>query len=184
MGSVEPPVAGSGLARCGGKDMEPKMPQNTHRHMLQVYFSGCACTQPHLQAYVATTIATRANTMQLYHIFLPWFFHLQSSLSSSSSNSSKISSSSSSSSQITVRTNKMQSFYSYGITSPTFPNSESIPFSQQDSTNTIMYYYANILLLFRSIDSIVGCHFDFGGQYYCFYHSDSHNDYHHYYEYD
>ena len=70
MGSVEPPVAGSGLARCGGKDMEPKMWQNTNRHMLQVSFSGCACTQPHLQAYVATTIATRANTMQLYPIFL------------------------------------------------------------------------------------------------------------------
>ena len=90
-----------------------------------------------------------------------WFFHLQSSLSSSSSSSKSISSSSSSS-QITLRTNTMQSFYSYGITSPTFPNSESIPFSQQDSTNTIMYYYyANILLLFRSIDSIVGCHCDF-----------------------
>ena len=90
-----------------------------------------------------------------------WFFHLQSSLSSSSSSSSKSISSSSSSSQITLRTNKMQSFYSYGITSPTFPNSESIPFSQQDSTKTIMYYYANILLPIRSIDSNVSCHCDF-----------------------
>ena len=37
--------------------------------MLQVSLSGCACAQPHLQAYVATTIATRANTMQLYPAF-------------------------------------------------------------------------------------------------------------------